>query len=78
MLTLPTKDLHTMRIRRTASNLAYFMLCALFAKTYFYFYIWIRLKGTKEEEPKLKEKEEVSGMHCGSDTNDVKVTKNSI
>jgi hypothetical protein len=62
MLTLPTKDLHTMRTRRTASHLAYIMLCAFVSKTYLYYYIEDTMEEPKEEEPELEKKEVVSAI----------------
>ena len=75
MLTLETDDLHTMRTRRTASHLAYIMLCAFVAKTGLYCYVEKKMEEPKEEEPKSKEKEVVSAMH--SSNNDVELAENA-
>ena len=75
ILTLPTTDLHTMRTRRTASNLAYIMLCAFVSKSFWYYYIENELEEPKEEEPELEKKEVVSAMH--SSNNDVELAENA-
>ena len=75
MLTLETDDLHTMRTRRTASHLAYIMLCAFVAKTGLYCYVEKKMEEPKDEEPKSKDKEVVSAMH--SSNNDVELAENA-
>ena len=67
MLTLETDDLHTMRTRRTASHLAYIMLCAFAANTGLYYYI-----KKKMEEPK-----DESANYDKADTNDVELAENA-
>ena len=67
MLTLPTKDLHTMRTRRTASHLAYIMLCAFVAKTGLYYYI----------EKKMEEPKDDDANYDKADTNDVELAENA-
>ena len=76
MLTLETDDLHTMRTRRTASQLAYIMLCAFVAKFFLHSYIEQEMEEPMEEEPKSKEKEVVSAMHSNNDNNDVELAEN--
>ena len=72
-----TDDLHTMRTRRTASHLAYIMLCAFAANTGLYYYIKKKMEEPNDEEPKSKEV--VSAMHSwvwvGND--DVEMTENA-
>ena len=75
MLTLETDDLHTMRTRRTASHLAYIMLCAFVAKTGLYCYVEKKMEEPKDEEPKSKDKEVVLAMH--SSNNDVELAENA-
>ena len=77
MLTLETDDLHTMRTRRTASHLAYIMLCAFVSKTYLYIYIENTMEEPKDEEPKSKEKEVVLAMHSDNDNTDVELAENA-
>ena len=65
MLKLPTTDFHTMRTRRTASHLAYIMLCAFVAKTGLYYYI----------EKKMEEPKDNDANYDEADSNDVELAE---